>query len=336
MARDRKFPWFRVYSELANERKIVMIARLIGWSKSQTIGAWTIMLCMANDSPERGKLLIAPGVPCTKADIASEIEITPEQYEPLDIELSRLGMIIWNDGVCSITNWNQRQHKSDDPYERVTKFRENEKQAVTSPLQERYNAVDVTFDSVSASVSDSLINNNGFSDYASFQDISARDAEQIYQEITGQPTIPPNQLENTLALLVPIISSYTDKRKLHDDGLGHFTRWCNSRGKNGRNYASTNPGWVSWWYEAIAPSPARPEQVQNEYTGALCGTGQKLKRKAEDLGDRDHEQAVIDFRKHIDTCRICGGKEIESKPIPDEIRAKMRELTGKKVINNET
>lgn len=162
MPRERKFPWFRVYSELANERKIVMIARLIGWSKSATIGAWTIMMCMANDSPERGKLLIAEGVPCTKADIASEIEITLEQYELLDAELSRLGMIVWNDGVCSITNWNKRQHKSDDPYERVTKYRENEKQAVTTPLQKSYNDVDVTFDSVSVSVSDSLINNNGF------------------------------------------------------------------------------------------------------------------------------------------------------------------------------
>jgi hypothetical protein len=171
---------------------------------------------------------------------------------------------------------------------------------------------------------------------SSFQNIDARVAERVYTDITGQPTIPNDQIDSAISFLIPIISTYTDPKKLHDDGLGYFVRWCNSRGKNGRSYSRTNTAWLGWWAEALAPDPGPPEQFHIEQTGALCGLGETLKRKAEDLGNRDHEQAIHNYRKHIDTCSICGGKSVDAKPIPDEIRQKLRQLTGKLEVKNES
>lgn len=171
---------------------------------------------------------------------------------------------------------------------------------------------------------------------SAFQDIDARRCEQICQKVTGQPTIPPDQYSTTIELLKFIIPNYDNEQKLIDAGKGHFTRWCNTRGKNGRYYSRTNYGWISWWYESIAPDPDQSKHEKIDAPLALCGTGQVLKRKAEDLGDRDHEQAVIEFRKHIDTCRICGGKTVESNPMPEEVKAKLRNLTRGKVISDAT
>lgn len=170
----------------------------------------------------------------------------------------------------------------------------------------------------------------------SFQDVSARDAEHVYTAITGQPSIPNDQIDSVVSFLIPIIASYTDPKKMHDDGLRHFVRWCNTRGKNGRLYSRTNTGWLAWWNEAIAPNPGAQEQEQTERFGALCSKGEALKHKAEDLGDRYHEQAVLDFRKHVDTCNLCGGKTVNAAPMPDAVRDKIRQTLSKMEVKRET
>jgi hypothetical protein len=55
-------PWFRFYSEALSDRKLDWIVQDSGLPRLTVLGAWTALLAMANDSPERGRLLVGRGL----------------------------------------------------------------------------------------------------------------------------------------------------------------------------------------------------------------------------------------------------------------------------------
>jgi hypothetical protein len=121
-------PWFRFYSETLKDRKIERICRLSTLPKMAVVGAWSIVMAIANDSPIRGALLLTGKYPLSLEDLAQEfgcdLEIATELIEHF-IDLEMLDLV---DGVYHVTHWHRRQFTSDSSTERVRLFRERRKQ----------------------------------------------------------------------------------------------------------------------------------------------------------------------------------------------------------------
>jgi hypothetical protein len=115
-------PWFRVYSEILNDRKIDRICKRTSQSKALIIGVWICLLALANDSDDRGTLLIAADLPFTPDDLADITKLPIEIVGQLLDEFRSHGMINGHTPL-KITNWSKRQFKSDDIGARVKKHR---------------------------------------------------------------------------------------------------------------------------------------------------------------------------------------------------------------------
>jgi hypothetical protein len=118
-------PWFRFYSEAIGDAKINKIARACGMSKAETLGAWTILLCAANDSPERGTLLVTFQERYTVADVMELLCFSDSKTKRFILALIKMEMLECKKGVFRIVNWDKRQYSSDNSSERVRKYREN-------------------------------------------------------------------------------------------------------------------------------------------------------------------------------------------------------------------
>ena len=126
-------PWFRFYSEAINDRKIQRVCRITKQPKSMVIGVWTILLSLASDSPERGKLLITKDAPLTLDEILMECELD----DPAIINaFDDLGLINLDNSTYTISKWDERQFASDDINARVRKYRAKKKEKSEQKLPE--------------------------------------------------------------------------------------------------------------------------------------------------------------------------------------------------------
>jgi hypothetical protein len=127
------YPWFRFYSEALTDRKIERICRNTDEPKVVVIGAWAILLALANDSPQRGALLLTDDIPVTAEDIAADLGIDIVRAGLLVHQFVRLGLIAESEGgVMSVTNWDARQFKSDSSAARTRKYREGKADGETT------------------------------------------------------------------------------------------------------------------------------------------------------------------------------------------------------------
>lgn len=141
-------PWFRVYTELLDDRKIAKIARETKHSRAEIIGVWVSLLALASQSPERGKLLIADGIRFELDDLADVTGLEPAAIDNILGYFQAFGMVEIVDGFYSIMNWDSRQFDSDSSTERVSSYRKRQKNNTqitnTETLQKRYSNGDVT------------------------------------------------------------------------------------------------------------------------------------------------------------------------------------------------
>ena len=146
-------PWFRFYSETLHDRKLERIARVTGNDKVTLLGVWITLLSLANDSPERGVLLLVDSIPLTFDDFCYETEMEADVLTPIIEKFMKFEMLSCDDGIYYITNWGKRQFKSDTSKERVQRYRdrkaqENEEQCnvTVALLQQPCNAPDTDTD----------------------------------------------------------------------------------------------------------------------------------------------------------------------------------------------
>jgi DnaD/phage-associated family protein len=145
-------PWFRFYSETRMDMKILRIARDTGLNCMEVMGAWTVLLCIANQSPIRGELYVTTLKRYTLEDVTDAFFTTRETAKMLMdafIEMEMVG--VKNDAFC-ITNWDKRQRKSDTSIERVRAFRQKKQD------EDDTCNVTETLPSSSTSISDSIFN----------------------------------------------------------------------------------------------------------------------------------------------------------------------------------
>lgn len=85
--------------------------------------------------------------------------------------------------------------------------------------------------------------------------------ERLYQLVTGQMSVPSGVRDQAFPDLETILDHYQqDPAKAAPIGKQVFARWCSTTGKSGRRYSTTNPGWLTWWLEELAPRPLDREQ----------------------------------------------------------------------------
>ena len=126
-------PWFRVYSEILDDKKLKRIYRATEFSKVEVIGVWICLLSLANECEDRGRLLISEGIPYELIDLSAETGMPEDDLERMLGLFEKYNMLQKNDGGWEIENWDGRQFKSDNSTERVRKWREKQhKNSATS------------------------------------------------------------------------------------------------------------------------------------------------------------------------------------------------------------
>jgi hypothetical protein len=136
------YPWFRLYSDVLHDKKITRTSVQVKQPKALVLGLWVTILSLANDSPERGKLLISDGIPLTIDEILYEAGLNGEGL-PIIEEFVKANMLSIEGETVTVIHWEDRQFASDHSRERVKQYRERKK-AVTETGKKRYSNVTVT------------------------------------------------------------------------------------------------------------------------------------------------------------------------------------------------
>ena len=145
-------PWFRFYSETLRDRKLERIARVTGQPKALIVGVWVTILSLANDSPIPGALLLTEDIPLALGDIAMEADMPDDVVSTIIERFQAMQMMIVEDDVHIVANWDKRQFKSDSSIERVRRYRERKAATQDSDGNDDV-TLHVTDPSVSVSVS---------------------------------------------------------------------------------------------------------------------------------------------------------------------------------------
>ena len=131
-----KMPWFRMYTEIKSDPKLRRLDHAARW-------LWVTILCLASESPERGKLLISEGLPYNVAEIAREADLPEQDVETYLAQMeSPLNMVTWDGETLEVTNWEKRQFTSDNSTARVQRYREKQKQEDETFPKRSGNALD--------------------------------------------------------------------------------------------------------------------------------------------------------------------------------------------------
>jgi hypothetical protein len=119
-------PWFRFYSEALNDRKIARVVRISGQPKALVMGVWLTLLCLANDSPVRGCLMISEDMWLDEDEIMADTGLDPVTFGKVIGAFRQLGMVSISQGY-ELPNWDKRQFSSDNSTARVRKYRAKKK-----------------------------------------------------------------------------------------------------------------------------------------------------------------------------------------------------------------
>mgnify|MGYP001346106462 CR=1 FL=1 len=134
--------WYRFHDDAVGDQKIAYVAEITGKSELEVMGAWAILLCLANKSPIRGKLLITSTIPMTFRNVSETFHETIDETKVLLQAFETAEMIHQDDDGCwCITNWSKRQFESDLSTERVRKHREMKRDCNVSetPHKQKHN-----------------------------------------------------------------------------------------------------------------------------------------------------------------------------------------------------
>jgi hypothetical protein len=145
-------------------------------------------------------------------------------------------------------------------------------------------------------------------------------AERLYQQVTGQVSIPSDIAGEAIPNLIAVLDHYNghDPGRAQREGKAIFARWCATVGKNRKQYSKTNPGWIGWWMEQIAPKPDEPAPAEEvPKPTAMCSEGYNLYQRA-----RRDAKHLLGYEQHIKRCRVCG-EAITS----EQVLEKIHELT---------
>jgi hypothetical protein len=123
---NNAMPWFRLYSEAINDPKVTRLCLKTKLPKYAILGAITSLLCIANQSPVRGKLMMSENEPLTLEEILIMCGMG-EEGEAIIKAMLEMNVLTLEDGTYQLTHWEKRQAPSESA-ERVRRYRERKKQ----------------------------------------------------------------------------------------------------------------------------------------------------------------------------------------------------------------
>jgi hypothetical protein len=277
-------PWFRFYSEILSDRKLQRIGRATGQPAVTIIGAWSIILAIANDSPERGVLLLDEDRPWLAEDLADEFGLDLATTERLLQEFQDWHMLHTEGVALCVTNWQQRQFSSDSSTERVNLHRQRKvKQStpvacnVSAPLQER--------------------DCNAPEQNRADTDQTRADTDQTRAEAEPPAAAPSAAIDTWLKATGGAINAVTvDKINDEVDTCESF-RLGLPRGSPGANISGD--GWVR---DAILATVEAISKPRWSYTRAILDRwrteGYKSKQKGANNGNSSRSGGVVDIQGH--------------------------------------
>jgi hypothetical protein len=118
--------WIRYYEDILIDPKLRAIARELDARWITIVGAWSVVLLMARQSPIRGKLMVTVDQPMVMADVSETFHVTLRETEELFQAFVGKGLLgVDEAGAWYVVNWSRRQYESDSSTERVRRCREN-------------------------------------------------------------------------------------------------------------------------------------------------------------------------------------------------------------------
>jgi hypothetical protein len=146
------FPWFRFYTEAIHDRKLQRVGTMAGLSHCEAVGAWAILLALANDSPGdlRGWLYVAPGYPLGLSDLAKAWVVDEPRATKILEAFVAMGLVESHSRGHSsepqpkeayqIPAWQGRQFISDNSTKRTRAYRQRQKAKVEKERKARQKA----------------------------------------------------------------------------------------------------------------------------------------------------------------------------------------------------
>lgn len=123
------YQWFRVWNEIAVEKKLKRCSNVAETHYETVVGAFIVLLTLANTSPRRGELFLTETEPFTKSELIAEFSTPKEQSMLMFESFIALGLIKERkNGAYVIKNWGKRQFQSDSSTPRVRRFRQAKQQ----------------------------------------------------------------------------------------------------------------------------------------------------------------------------------------------------------------
>ncbi len=245
------YPWFRFYSETPQDKKLDLIAEESGFDYLLILGAWSVLLCVANGSPIRGSLYVTMMKRYSNGYIAKMLRLPEKDTEKLlkyFLEYEMLG--IDKNGAYYIKNFEKRQYKSDSSTARVNKHRANKKKEKEAAADEECND-DETLHETFPSVSASAINLKSLS----------TNYIRIFSGVTNMVAIPGND-ENVYHAIDQLGTKYKTEDELINYLKPYFQKWIKTKSKEGKPYSKTNNAWLTTY--AVAGEMPGENNIQSK------------------------------------------------------------------------
>jgi hypothetical protein len=243
--------WIKLSLDILDDPKIAKLSDF-------QFRIFTLCLLFAKELDKDGQL--APA-----ADIAWRLRLPEKPVSDALLAMKGVGIVDEHERGWNIVNFAKRQTVSDST-ERVRAFRRRKK--------EKEDVTDVTV-TPSSSVSSSPLDSDSYDSYevkdlppaavaySAYQNHNGggRQAEKLYQQVTGQMSIPSLSQTQALTDLQTLLDHYGKNiERAVTEGKEIFGVWCNTAGKNGKPYSRTNTAWLGKWLEKIAPLPGDPHE----------------------------------------------------------------------------
>lgn len=265
------YPWFRYYSETPHDKKLDLIAEESEFDYLLVLGAWSVLLCVANGSPVRGSLYVTTKKRYSNGYLSKLLRLPEKDTDKLlkfflEYEMLELD----ENGAYRIKNFEKRQYKSDSSTPRVTKHRANKKKEKEAAEAEECNADETLHEtlhsvSASASVSDSLNELEGITPFTMDAAIEDYELATIYTNVTGNMGLPVSEKDKK-SIINSIREIYSGKKEGTKDYLKlYFEAWRD------RKYQKTNFGWLDWALAGEIPEKKNGNQSGNKRNIKLDG-----------------------------------------------------------------
>ena len=235
--------WLKLYTEILDDKKVAKL-------NDCHFRIFVMCLLYAKELDQDGQLPPAE-------DIAWRTRRSKEQITSALLAMEKVEIVKKTEHGWHIVNFAKRQAISESA-ERVRRFREREKEKKKENVTVTFHeTLPETFPSSSSPLplnSDSLLTGEAFNSFNNFGHV--RNCEQLYQQVTGQISIPSGSQAQALTDLQTVLDYYgKNLERAISEGKEIFSEWCNTTGKTGKPYSRTNTAWLGKWLEKIAPIP---------------------------------------------------------------------------------